>query len=416
MEYPFFANPWPWSQTSSGPFSPIAIGMPVEPVQGSRTASPNVVSIPVQFVSPETSRASAALKIQKVFKGFLVRKSMRRIASVKREVEEVERRVSKVEFVELIQRNEMEKLRVNEALMSLLFKLDSVRGVDSGVRDCRKAVIRKAIALQERIDAIASGNQIETLEINHMAMSESDPEVEILETEGKSSGGKDSEVLRLMKTDNSIDSAKDEPDVEKNWKCSSEADESRMELHRPYSDDHETELEDREANGSVEIASPVDIPEVEREPKENADFTEIGTDSGAEEEVEIFVEKVINEDEDITRGKSECFEESGVPSAAECSVNPKSAVEQGDQKNTSEKQREGNSINDVHEEERADCTHNRELLEKMAEDNQKMMSMLTHLVERNEAQTRILNSLIQRVEQLERALICDRLRRMRKKK
>ncbi|XAR48210.1 hypothetical protein NMG60_11030954 [Bertholletia excelsa] len=332
MESPFFANPWPCCQTSSGPFSPIAIGVPVEPVQGSRTASPNVVSVPVHEVSSETSRASAALKIQKVFKGSLVRKSMRRIASVKCEVEEVERRVSKVEFVELIRRDEMEKLRVNEALMSLLFKLDSVRGVDSGVRDCRKAMIRKAIALQERIDAIASGSQIESLEINHLAMSESDPEVEILETEGKSSSGKDSEVLRFMNTDNSIDSAK--ADVEKNWKCSSEADESRMELHCPYSDDYETKLEDREANVSVEIALAVDIPEVEKETKQNADFTKIGTDSGAEEDVEIFVEKVVNEDEDITLGKSECIQESGVPSAAGCSVNPQSTVEQGDQKNT----------------------------------------------------------------------------------
>ncbi|KAL0364361.1 UNVERIFIED_CONTAM: BAG family molecular chaperone regulator 5, mitochondrial [Sesamum angustifolium] len=58
--------------------------------------------------------------------------------------------------MELVRRDERERLRMNESLMCLLFKLDSICGVDSGVRVCRKAVIRKAIALQERIDAIVA--------------------------------------------------------------------------------------------------------------------------------------------------------------------------------------------------------------------------------------------------------------------
>ncbi|KAK3034701.1 hypothetical protein RJ639_032462 [Escallonia herrerae] len=40
------------------------------------------------------------------------------------------------------------RVRVNKTLMALLFKLDSVQGVDLGVRDLRKGVIKKAIALQ----------------------------------------------------------------------------------------------------------------------------------------------------------------------------------------------------------------------------------------------------------------------------
>ncbi|OIT33302.1 PREDICTED: uncharacterized protein LOC109206179 [Nicotiana attenuata] len=64
-------------------------------------------------------------------------------------------------MAELIRRDERERLRVNETLMSLLLKLDSVCGVDSGVRDCRKAVIKKVISLQEKIDLIVSAcNQI----------------------------------------------------------------------------------------------------------------------------------------------------------------------------------------------------------------------------------------------------------------
>ncbi|XP_019199806.1 PREDICTED: uncharacterized protein LOC109193405 [Ipomoea nil] len=86
--------------------------------------------------------------------------------SVAREVDEIERRVSQSETVEVLRRDERERIRVNEMLMSLLFKLDSVRGVDSGVRVCRKAVTRKAIALQERIDAIVNNSDQQTVTDN----------------------------------------------------------------------------------------------------------------------------------------------------------------------------------------------------------------------------------------------------------
>jgi DNA-binding NtrC family response regulator len=41
---------------------------------------------------------------------------------------------------------------------------------------------------------------------------------------------------------------------------------------------------------------------------------------------------------------------------------------------------------------------------------------MAELFERNEMQTRLLSSLSQRVEQLERAYICDQLRRRKKKR
>uniref|UniRef100_A0A0A0KVI0 Uncharacterized protein n=1 Tax=Cucumis sativus TaxID=3659 RepID=A0A0A0KVI0_CUCSA len=44
--------------------------------------------------------------------------------------------------------------------MNLLFRLEySVKGVDSGIRNFRKAVIKKAIALEEKIDSIAAANE-----------------------------------------------------------------------------------------------------------------------------------------------------------------------------------------------------------------------------------------------------------------
>nr|DAD36133.1 TPA_asm: hypothetical protein HUJ06_006773 [Nelumbo nucifera] len=123
-----------------------------------KSPSTNVISISIHFVSEE-KRPAAALKIQSCFWGFLVRKSMKKIVEIKKEVDEVEQQISRRETVDLIRTNAKEQLRVNEILMALLFWLDSVRGVDSGVRECWKKVIRKAIALQENVDAIVAGDQ-----------------------------------------------------------------------------------------------------------------------------------------------------------------------------------------------------------------------------------------------------------------
>ncbi|KAL8258398.1 hypothetical protein R6Q59_030439 [Mikania micrantha] len=83
-----------------------------------------------------------------------MRKSVRKISAIRCKVREIEMKINDTETVELIGTDAKERLRVNETLMSLLFKLDSIRGVDFGVRDFRKTVIRKAISLQEKIDSI----------------------------------------------------------------------------------------------------------------------------------------------------------------------------------------------------------------------------------------------------------------------
>ena len=75
-----------------------------------------------------------------------------------------------------------ERLRVNEMLMSLLFRLDSVRGIDSGVRDCQKSVIKRAIALQEFLDSIVADGQTLTL---GGEVDEASDSSEIEEKEGK---------------------------------------------------------------------------------------------------------------------------------------------------------------------------------------------------------------------------------------
>ena len=92
-----------------------------------------------------------------------MRKSVKKIAAIRREVDEVERWISREEALELMKKDPKERLRVNEMLMSLLFWLDSVRSVDLGVRDCQKSVIKREIALQEFLDSIVVDGQTLTL-------------------------------------------------------------------------------------------------------------------------------------------------------------------------------------------------------------------------------------------------------------
>ncbi|CAM8956580.1 unnamed protein product [Rhodiola kirilowii] len=101
------------------------------------------------------SESESALKIQKAFLGFLVRKSFRKINDLGGRVKEIQRRICLEESFDLIMNKEMERMKVNEALMSLILELDSLN-LFSGVRCCRKAVIKKAIALQEALDAIGA--------------------------------------------------------------------------------------------------------------------------------------------------------------------------------------------------------------------------------------------------------------------
>ncbi|KAL6190633.1 hypothetical protein ACLB2K_037027 [Fragaria x ananassa] len=156
FDTPLYYGYTPYSQYREAPiqhpyYSPRNRQVPVQP-QSAR--APKLVSIPVQYAVPERRRfdlrSDAALKIQKAFRGYLVRKSVTKIAGINREVDEISERVSRKETADLVRTDAKERLKVVETLMSLLLKLDSVKGVDSGVRDLRRAVIKKAIALQEK--------------------------------------------------------------------------------------------------------------------------------------------------------------------------------------------------------------------------------------------------------------------------
>ncbi|CAM8992657.1 unnamed protein product [Rhodiola kirilowii] len=63
-----------------------------------------------------------------------------------------------------------------------------------------------------------------------------------------------------------------------------------------------------------------------------------------------------------------------------------------------------------------DKKRTRELLEKMAVDNEKLVGMMTELSQRNETQTRLLNALTHRVELLEKAFVAELLAKKHRKK
>ncbi|KAA8528939.1 hypothetical protein F0562_033573 [Nyssa sinensis] len=430
-----------WNQPSRPSNSPSFRGIPVQPAQRkTTTSSPKVVSVPVHFVGSETTRSAAALKIQKG------------------------------DTVDLIRWDAKERLRVNESLMALLFKLDSVRGVDSGVRDCRKAVIKKAIALQERVDAIVTGDQIpgtvdgtesndrvlevddsyahaksvqETLEIKDSVDSEraADQTVEI-ERKASNFPADESIENQTIEIKESVDSSTDScnasnqthqiegvtPSVEDpgevfvDVNCTEKAIDKTFELHCPGVRGINSGDSESTPGAKDEILnSHFSNGFVEPENCEKVEITDVEVDSEVEPNEEACVVKQMVEDHNTTPSLSECFEASvnTIPTENQSdSLNPHEENASERQENKMEMQQTAPTERELKyclgAGERDDNKSNRDLLERMLEDNEKMMRMMTQLSQRNEMQTRMLSSLTHRVEQLERAFICDRLRRKKK--
>lgn len=324
------ANP---AQETHQPGNPIH--RPPERKQG-----PRVVQIPVHFVESERlDRSGSALKIQKVFRGFLVRKYLRKIREIKVQVDQIEERLLKSDVVELVRRNERERLKLSESLMNLLFKLDSVSGLDFGVRGCRKAVIRKAIALQERLDSIVAVG----LEANREIV---DRDTEI--------GVSDCPNPEIVDQDTEIGVSPETDDLEKSNRSFADA----GNLGDVCGGDGDKTM-DVEGNG------------------EDVDVIDVGVDR----EVKVSESNSVGEN----------LEES-----------VKASSNDGDEKLIEVKEKNGEDKDWV-------------VVDRMGEDNEKMMKLMMQLLEKNEAQTRMLNALTHRVELLEKAFVCDKLRRKKKK-
>lgn len=330
---------------------------------------------------------------------------MKRIIEIKKDVDEIERRISMNDTVELIRRNEKEKLKMNEMLMALLFKLDSIRGIDLGVRVCRRSVIKKVIALQERIDSIVpvtdqgeiqisggqnlestgstgenlveDGDQInESSAANFEQIISSDAEGQSLESTGSAGENlvedgdqiKESPAVNFENGPQESSESKDRVQLEPSEVVTDSA--------NPVADNAE---EDRRAEETIDGNSEVN------EFGANSEMKVEEEDHSMEDEVESEI--MVKEEEIMETNSNEGGEVSEKPAGEE--------MEEGEEG-------EGRTY---------DNKRNRELLEKMMEDNEKMMNLMSQLCERNEKQMKMLNSLTQRVEQLEKAFVCHILRR-----
>ncbi|KAL2543386.1 BAG domain-containing protein [Abeliophyllum distichum] len=428
MDYsPFFTNHWSQQQPLRRQYtrSPSVRGIPVHsaarpahPIQHPpvKTSTPKVVQIPVHFVGSESTREASALKIQKVFRGFLVRKSVKKIKDVKVQVDGIEERLLKSEVVELIKRYEKERLKMNESLMALLFKLDSIRGVDLGVRDFRKAVIRKAIALQEKIDAAASVNSENVSEINEVddqaleimdcagnsdTLSEKSMEVSA-ETDPEKSGNENSDILDV-RTEHAH---KLEDSAENHSENLGNSTENSDKLEVPTDDSDKMEnVNSADQTGECMFEQSVETDEA-MECLENCRQMEAIDVNSADQTGEcMFEQSVVTEDKAM-----ECLENCRAMEAIDVGVDCEVKVDE-----------ENCTDNRVEEEGKLEeggsgvGKSDRELFEKMMAENAKMMDMMTQLSGKNEKQTQMLNALTRRVELLEKAFVCDILRRKKKK-
>lgn len=229
-----------------------------------------------------------------------MRKGVKRILAIKGEVEEIERRLSENQTIELIRKDAKERLRINETLMALLFKLDSIRGVYAEIRECRKAVIRKAVALQEKVDCLVEDSERKENEFGDVIV---------------------------------------------------ECDNSNLGLN---SNNSQPETGHTDFTGACEDSPAMEAERVDACDDEKPVAKEI---------------KEVNE----------------VPGAIQMSENNDERRKSSD-----------------------------EIVERMMGENEKLMKVVRQLCQRNEMQTHLLTSLMHRVECLEKALVCNKLKKKKK--
>ena len=325
---------------------------------------------------------------------------MKKILATKRQVDEIEKRILMKETVELMRRDQKEKLKINEMLMSLLLKLDSVRGVDSGVRDCRKVVIKKAIALQETVDSIA-------------AAANGDDSVVSAGEKGEDETGEGEEE------DGSVANAADEL---QNGAAESEAVVSVLADSREAREEFNGTLEnvDMASEGERKVECDGDVPTMMSDYCEPERVLEVVNETVELKEAENDETACQGEDRDLEKQvdkDGDCMGTSQTESQSDSSASLMEGDDEEEEEHSGgvEIEKKGDE-GEVKSNDESTRRRGKELLERMMEDNERMMGLMAELFERNEMQTRLLSSLSQRVEQLERAYICDQLRRRKKKR
>lgn len=358
-----------------------------------------MVSIPIHFVGSEKTRSDSALKIQKAFRGFRVRKNVKKIMVIRRDVDEVEKKVEERETMEVIKKDAMERLKLNESLMALLLKLDSVRGVDDGVRDFRKAVIRKVVMLQEKIDSVVAAIEDDADYSKKIDDSTSDTAV----NEGETLSPIDDNAVDegQVQASNTID------DNDADNTTFNRVNEGRLADKTSDSADNEGELGVENSN--------LDKMESETIDDNDADYFEFAdntTDNCVNEG------RIADKTSDSAVNEGELGVENPNPDKMEAEtwdcVGEREEIKRDEDGNSTKRVNDDWFVVGGEKEERK--RRKERILEKMAEDNERLMTMVADLCEKNATQAIMICSLSQRVEQLEKAMNERTMRRKKKNK
>ncbi|KAK4398869.1 BAG family molecular chaperone regulator 5, mitochondrial [Sesamum angolense] len=128
------------------------------PIQTAPDEQPPSKPVPITVhlpSRPQFGESVAAVKIQSVYRAHVVRTLVRKISAVNSEANYWQKLIQRQETVDAVRTSERDRIKINEALMGLLFRLDSVPGVDPNVRELRRHVSRKIVGLQEILDAVS---------------------------------------------------------------------------------------------------------------------------------------------------------------------------------------------------------------------------------------------------------------------
>ncbi|KAL2932299.1 BAG family molecular chaperone regulator 5 mitochondrial [Bienertia sinuspersici] len=122
---------------------------------------PQSAEIPIKSSDPPIpitvhfhDHSAAASKIQAAYRASVIRTLVKKITTIEAEVDKLEKLIQQQETVDAVRSNEKEKLKINEALMVQLLKLDSIPGFDLGVKQLRRSMSRRIVGLQEVMDGI----------------------------------------------------------------------------------------------------------------------------------------------------------------------------------------------------------------------------------------------------------------------
>ncbi|KAL7603188.1 BAG family molecular chaperone regulator 5, mitochondrial [Lactuca sativa] len=104
-------------------------------------------------------QSTAAIKIQSAYRSHAIRNLINKVRAVDSQADKLQRLIQMQDTVDAVRSNNRERIKINEALMKLLFTLDSVPGIDPTVREFRRSVSRRIVGLQEILDSICEARE-----------------------------------------------------------------------------------------------------------------------------------------------------------------------------------------------------------------------------------------------------------------